>query len=179
MSNYRDDVDLDDILIGPREKPRIVMAEYEPKWPERFEAERSKIAGALGPAALLIEHIGSTAVPGLAAKPIIDVLIAVADPDEETPYVPPLERVGYVLRVREPGHRMLRTPERDVHVHVVREGSDDVSRHLAFRDRLRASGEDRGAYERLKRDLAAREWDDMNDYAAAKGSLIREILARA
>jgi GrpB-like predicted nucleotidyltransferase (UPF0157 family) len=168
-----------DVLIGGREKRAIVIADYDPAWPARCAAERARVAGALGPRALRIEHIGSTAVPGLAAKPIVDLLVAVADPDDEAAIVPPLERAGYVLRVREPGHRMLRTPALDVHVHVWRDGTDEVRRHLAFRDRLRASAEDRDAYERLKRELAAREWDDMNHYAAAKGTLISEILARA
>jgi GrpB-like predicted nucleotidyltransferase (UPF0157 family) len=84
-----------------------------------------------------------------------------------------------VLRVREPEHRMLRAPQLDVHVHVWRDGSSEVGRHLAFRDRLRASADDRAAYERLKRSLAQREWDDMNDYAAAKGALIEAIMRRA
>jgi GrpB-like predicted nucleotidyltransferase (UPF0157 family) len=118
-------------------------------------------------------------VPGLAAKPIIDISVAVADPADEGAYVPALEAAGYVLRVREPEHRMLRTPERDVHVHVWAETDPEIGRHLAFRDRLRASAEDRTAYEALKRELARREWEDMNHYANAKGPLIEEILGRA
>jgi GrpB-like predicted nucleotidyltransferase (UPF0157 family) len=171
--------DLDDVLIGGREKRAIVIAGYDPAWPVRFEAERARILGAIDPAARRIEHIGSTAVPGLAAKPIVDILVAVEDPDDEAAFVPALEAAGYVLRVREPEHRMLRTPQLDVHVHVWRDGSSEVGRHLALRDRLRASADDRAAYERLKRSLAQREWDDMNDYAAAKGALIEEIMRRA
>jgi GrpB-like predicted nucleotidyltransferase (UPF0157 family) len=170
--------DLDDILIGGREKRAIVIAGYDPAWPVRFEAERARILGAIGPVARRIEHVGSTAVPGLAAKPIVDILVAVEDPDDEAAFVPALEAAGYVLRVREPEHRMLRTPQLDVHVHVWRDGSSEVERYLAFRDRLRASAEDRAAYERLKRSLAQREWDDMNDYAGAKGALIEEIMRR-
>ena len=171
--------DLDDVLIGGREKRAIVIADYDPAWVTRYEAERAKILGAIGPAVRRIEHIGSTSVPGLAAKPIVDILVAVDDPDDEAAFVPALETAGYVQRVREPGHRMLRTLALDVHVHVWREGSPDVASDLAFRDRLRASVEDREAYERLKRSLAAREWDDMNDYADAKGELIAEITRRA
>jgi GrpB-like predicted nucleotidyltransferase (UPF0157 family) len=171
--------DLDDVLIGGREKRAIVIDDYDPAWPARYSAERARILNAIGPAVRRIEHIGSTSVPGLAAKPIVDILVAVDDPDDEAAFVPALEATGYVLRVREPGHRMLRTPERDVHVHIWRDGSPEIERYLLFRDRLRASAEDRAAYERLKRALAAREWDDMNDYANAKGALIGEITRRA
>jgi GrpB-like predicted nucleotidyltransferase (UPF0157 family) len=169
---------LDQVLVGGREHRPIVIADYDPSWPARFEAERERVQGALGPAALRIEHIGSTSVPGLAAKPIIDLLVEVADVEDEAAFVPALEGVGYVLRVREPDHRMLRTPERDVHVHVWATGDAEVERHLRFRDRLRESAEDRAAYEALKRELARRDWEDMNHYADAKGPLIEEILAR-
>ena len=168
---------LDQVLIGGRERREIVIAEPEPAWPRRFEAERARIAAALGGLARRIEHIGSPAVPGLAAKPIVDVLVAVEKVDEAT-LVPPLERAGYELRVRESGHLMVRTPACDVHVHIWEDGASEVARHLAFRDRLRASAADRQAYERLKRELAQREWDDVNHYAEAKGELIRAILAR-
>jgi GrpB-like predicted nucleotidyltransferase (UPF0157 family) len=171
--------DLDDVLIGGRERREIVIAEPDPAWPVRFRAERDRIAAALGERALRIEHIGSTSVPGLAAKPIVDVQVRVADPDDEPAFVPALEAAGYVLRVREPGHRMLRTPALDVHVHIRRDGDPAADRDLAFRDRLRASPADRAAYERLKRELATREWGDMNEYASAKGPLIEAILARA
>jgi GrpB-like predicted nucleotidyltransferase (UPF0157 family) len=166
-------------LIGGRERRKIVIVEPDPAWPVRFRAERERIAAALGPRALRIEHIGSTSVPGLAAKPIVDLQVTVADPDDEPAFVPALEAAGYVLRVREPGHRMLRTPELDVHVHVWRDGDPAADRDLAFRDRLRASAEDRDAYERLKRELATRDWEHMNAYADAKGPLIEAILARA
>jgi GrpB-like predicted nucleotidyltransferase (UPF0157 family) len=89
-----------------------------------------------------------------------------------------LEGAGYVLRVDEERHRMFRTPERDVHVHVWVTGSEDVTRHIEFRDRLRASEADRRAYSDLKHRLAKREWADINDYADAKGTLIAEILSR-
>jgi GrpB-like predicted nucleotidyltransferase (UPF0157 family) len=170
--------DLDRVLIGGREKRPIVIIDYDPAWPERYRAERARIAGALGAVARRIEHIGSTAVPGLAAKPIVDVLVVVEDPDEDAAFVPALEAAGYALRVREPGHRMLRTPELDVHVHVWADG-EEAARYLRLRDRLRASAEDRAAYAALKRDLAAREWDDMNAYAEAKGPLIEAIMRRA
>jgi GrpB-like predicted nucleotidyltransferase (UPF0157 family) len=170
---------LDSVLIGGREHRRIVIAEYDPSWPARFEEERQRIAAALEATAIRVEHIGSTAVPGLAAKPIIDVLVTVANPEDEAAFVPRLEAAGYELRVREPGHRMFRTPERDVHVHIWADGDPDVTRQLTFRDRLRCSPGDRAEYERLKRELAARDWEDMNHYAEAKSPLIDAIVERA
>jgi hypothetical protein len=113
-------------------------------------------------------HFGSTAVPGLAAKPVIDILVTVEDPDDETATVPALTAVGYQLRVREPGHRMFRTSQRNVHVHVWGDADTEVKRHLRFRDRLRHSPDDRRAYEQVKRELAQRDWPDMNCYPDAK-----------
>ena len=169
-----DDEYLDRVLIGGRERREIVIADSDPAWPRRFAVERERIAGALGDRAMRIEHIGSTAVPGLAAKPIVDILVEVARLDDAAP----LENAGYVLRVREDDHRMFRTAALDVHVHVWPSGHPDIAAQLAFRDRLRASPEDRAAYEALKRELASRDWPDMNHYADAKGKLIREIRAR-
>jgi GrpB-like predicted nucleotidyltransferase (UPF0157 family)/GNAT superfamily N-acetyltransferase len=173
------DAYLDTVLIAGREQRAIIIAEYDPAWPQRFELERTRIAAALGRLARRIEHVGSTAVPGLAAKPIVDLLVMVVDPDDEAAFAPALERAGYVLRVREPMHRMFRTPALDVHVHVWGDSDPQVERHLAFRDRLRASLEDRARYDKLKRALAQREWSDMNHYAEAKGPLIESILAHA
>lgn len=170
---------LDQVLVGGRERRRILIVDYDAAWPARFELERDRVRHALGATARRIEHMGSTAVPGLAAKPIVDLLVSVADPDDDATLVAPLESAGYELRVREPGHRMFRTPERDVHVHVWAERDPEVERHLRFRNRLRTSAEDRRAYERLKRELAERDWADMNDYADAKRELIEAILAGA
>lgn len=169
---------LDQVLVGGREQRQIVIADYDPGWPARFALERRRIADALGATALRIEHVGSTAVPGLAAKPIVDVMVAVEDPTEDS-IVAALESAGYELRVREPDHRMFRTPRRDVHVHVWRESDPEVARHLAFRDRLREHAEERLAYEQLKRELAGRDWPDINYYAEAKSGLIDAIVARA
>jgi len=169
--------DLDTVLIGGPEKRPIVLVEYDPNWPARFECEQARIHEALGGAAIRIEHIGSTAVPGLAAKPIVDVLVTVADPDDEEAFLPALTAAGYELRVREPGHRMFRTPERDVHVHVWRDSDPEVERYLRFRDLLRRSPADRRTYEQLKRELAQFEWADTNHYADAKTPLIEQILA--
>ncbi|HEY1480982.1 MAG TPA: GrpB family protein [Gaiellales bacterium] len=172
------DDELDAVLIGGRERVRIELATSDPGWLARFELERSRIADALGDAARRIEHIGSTAVPGLAAKPIIDVLVEVDDPDAEGTYGPALEAAGLELRVREPGHRMFRTPERDVHVHVWPSGSREAAAYLELRNHLRAHPGDRQRYAQVKRALAGREWRDMNYYAEAKGDVLREIRDR-
>ena len=166
-------------LIGGREHRPIVLVRYDPEWAARFERERRRISAALGSRALRIDHIGSTAVVGLVAKPIVDIDVSVADVEDEAVYLPALESAGYRLRVREPGHRMLRTPELDVHVHVCAAGSDWQRRHLLFRDWLRREVEDRERYGAVKRELAGRDWSDMNAYADAKSSSIEEIIARA
>ncbi len=126
-----------------------------------------------------MEHIGSTSVPGLAAKPVIDMLLTVDDVEDESGYVPDLEAAGLVLRVREPHHRMFRTPERDVHLHVYEPDRPEVAAHLDLRDWLRVSPEDRRLYAGTKRRLAQREWTDMNHYADAKSEVVEQILPRA
>ena len=169
-------------LIGGTEKVRVRIVDYDNNWPMKFAAHAKTISEALGGAALLVEHIGSTSVPQLAAKPIIDVLVVVQDSGRESLYLPQLEAAGYVLRVREPDwyeHRMFRTPEKDVHVHVYSEGCPEIQRNLVFRDRLRANVDDRRRYEQRKRELAMQDWADMNDYAAAKTEVIERIIAAA
>jgi GrpB-like predicted nucleotidyltransferase (UPF0157 family) len=165
--------------IGGAEKRAIVIVDHDPTWPARYETHRDRIATALGTTAVRIEHVGSTSVPGLAAKPIIDIQVSVADPDDEPSYVPPLEGVGYRLRVREDGHRMLRPTERDVHVHVCGAGSEWERRHLVFRDWLRRNPADRARYEATKRRLAEQDWPTMDHYADAKTAVIAEIMERA
>ena len=173
------DEELDRALVGGRRRVRPVIADYDPAWPARYEQERARVAAALGERALRIEHVGSTAVPGLPAKAVIDICLAVADPDDEAAYVPPLEPLGFSVRVREPGHRMLGVPARDVHLHVYAPGDPEIEQYLLLRGWLRAHPDDRARYAALKRRLAEREWPDMNYYAEAKGPLIRELLARA
>jgi GrpB-like predicted nucleotidyltransferase (UPF0157 family) len=169
----------DGVLIGGRQPRDIVIADHDDAWPRRFAVERERIAAALGPRALRIDHVGSTSVPGLAAKPIVDIDLSVADVEDETAYLPDLESTGYVLRVREPGHRMVRTPELDVHVHVCAVGSEWERKHLLFRDHLRRHPDDRALYEGVKRELATRTWEDMNDYADAKDDVVAAIMVRA
>lgn len=156
-----------------------VIAEYDPAWPSRYEAHARAIANVLGETLLVVEHVGSTSVPGLAAKPIIDILVVVPDSANEPSYIPQFEGAGYALRVREPQffeHRMLRTPILDVHVHVFSPGAAEIARMLTFRDQLRRSTEDRKRYEAVKRRLALQEWPDMNAYADAKTSIIESIM---
>ena len=162
--------------------PEITLVEYDCAWPERYCALDQDIRRALGGAALQIEHVGSTSVPGLAAKPIIDIVLAVADSAQEDAYVPPLEAAGYALRVREPDwyeHRMLRGDGKDVNLHVFSAGCPEVERMLRFRDRLRSNAADRELYAAAKRELAARDWRHVQDYADAKTDVIDEIVARA
>lgn len=167
------------LVRGPR-PTRVTFADYDPGWPARFEARAADLRSVLGGRALLIEHIGSTSVPGLAAKPIIDILLGIADPDDEAAYLPDLQAAGYDLRVQEPGHRCLRAGEPDApaNIHCYAPDHPESCRYLVFRDRLRSSGGDRARYEAAKRALADREWADVNYYAEAKGPVIREILAR-
>jgi GrpB-like predicted nucleotidyltransferase (UPF0157 family) len=166
-------------LIGGVEHREIRVVPHEPGWQVAFELQRRRIVDALGPRALRIDHIGSTAVPGLPAKPVIDIDLSVADADDEPAYLPALEAAGFVLRVREPGHRMVRTPELDVHVHVCTHGSDWMRRHLLFRDRLRADEADRAWYAATKLELARHDWPDMNAYAAAKNDVVAAITRNA
>jgi GrpB-like predicted nucleotidyltransferase (UPF0157 family) len=167
-------------LIGGAEKSEIRIVDYDSDWPKKFEAHARIIADALGSSVLRIEHIGSTSVPDLPAKPIIDILVVVPESSDESVYLPMLEETGYALRVREPDwneHRMFRTPGKDVHIHIYSTGCPEIQRILSFRDRLRRNTDDRRRYEQRKRELAAKEWSDMNAYANAKTEVIESIIA--
>lgn len=173
---------MNDVFIGGVEKREIVIADYDPRWPEKFQAHAAMISRALGPKALGIEHVGSTSVPGLAAKPIIDIDVLVEDSSNEGNYVPEMVAAGFVLRIREPDwhqHRMFRTPELDVHIHIFSPGCVEVARHLAFRNHLRSHPNDRLRYEVLKRKLAKEDWPNTQAYANAKSELVEEIIERA
>ena len=131
---------------------------------------------------MLLEHVGSTSVPGLSAKPIIDIVLAVANSADESSYVPLLEEKGFVLRIREPDwfeHRVLKTPDIAGNLHVFSVGCEEIDRMLAFRNWLRSDDDDRRFYEETKRELAARTWKDIQNYADAKSEIVQEILARA
>ncbi len=159
----------------------IHLAPPDPAWPQQFAGVRSRIEAALGPVAVLVEHVGSTSVPGLAAKPIIDVLLLVPDPADEAAYVPQLEAAGFLLHLREPDwhqHRLLRAHDPEVNLHVFAEGSEEAERMLLFRNRLRANDEEWRRYEETKRRLAARSWNRVQDYADAKSEVVEAILSR-
>jgi GrpB-like predicted nucleotidyltransferase (UPF0157 family) len=160
----------------------IHLADYDPAWPVLYEREAARIRSLLGDRVRLLEHAGSTSVPGLAAKPIIDILLAVPDSADELAYVPNLEAGGYVLRGREPDwfeHRLFKGPDTAVNLHVFSAGSPEIDRTLAFRDRLRTDDGDRRLYEATKRELAARDWVYVQDYADAKDEIVAAIVARS
>jgi len=160
----------------------IHIADYDPDWPRRFEEEALKIRSALGDRALRIEHVGSTAIPDLPAKPIIDIVLLVADSAVEPDYAPALENAGYHLRIREPAwfeHRMFKGPQDSVNLHVFSNGCREVDRMLQFRDWLRSQAADRDLYVRTKRALARQAWNCTQDYADAKTAVVQEILALA
>jgi GrpB-like predicted nucleotidyltransferase (UPF0157 family) len=160
----------------------INLAPYNPEWPRMYATLERQIREALGATALTIEHVGSTSVPGLSAKPIIDVVLIVPDSAHEAAYVPPLERAGFVLRIREPDwfeHRMLKSSGVGGNIHVFSRACPEIDRVLAFRDWLRVNADDRKLYERTKQDLAARTWKYVQNYADAKSEVVAEILGRA
>ena len=165
-----------DILDGT-----IDLRPYNPEWPSMFSILERQIRGALGASVLMIEHVGSTSVPGLSAKAVIDMVLAVADSSDESSYVPPLERAGWVLRIREPEfqHRLLKSPGIDGNLHVFSRGCEEIGRMLAFRDWLRTNDNDRILYERTKQQLAARTWKYVQNYADAKSEVVSQILGRA
>jgi GrpB-like predicted nucleotidyltransferase (UPF0157 family) len=160
----------------------VQIVDYDPAWPGLFEREARRVRAALGDRVLLLEHIGSTSVPELAAKPKIDMLLAVANSADEASYVPALEAAGYVLQIREPDwneHRMFKGPDTDTNLHVYSLGCPEIDRVLLFRNWLRRSPSDRLLYERAKRELARKDWKYMQNYADAKTAVVQEILARA
>ena len=160
----------------------ILLADYDPVWPQLFEREAAQIKAALDERALRIEHVGSTSVPGLAAKPIIDIVLVVPDSADEPAYVPPLEAAGYVLSIREPDwfeHRVFKGPDTNVNLHVFSAGCEEIERMVGFRDWLRQNDDDRDLYERSKRELAQKTWKYVQNYADAKTAVVEEILVRA
>lgn len=170
--------------VPPRLDSPIELYEADPDWPHAYERRAAVVTDALGGVVRAVEHVGSTSVPGLPAKPILDMVLAVPDAADEEAYVPALESVGYTLEIREPDwyeHRVLRLPHRRpaVNLHVFTAGCPEIRRMLRFRDWLREHDEDRDLYAATKRELAARTWKYTQHYADAKNGVIDEILARA
>jgi GrpB-like predicted nucleotidyltransferase (UPF0157 family) len=160
----------------------ITLADPDPTWPQTFAAEAARVRAVLGERVLALEHAGSTSVPGLAAKPIVDMILVVTDSADEAAYVPEMIAAGYVLHIREPDwfeHRLFKGPGANVNLHVFSAGCSEVATMLAFRDHLRTSDADRRLYEDTKRTLAARRWRYVQDYADAKSEVVAEIMARA
>jgi GrpB-like predicted nucleotidyltransferase (UPF0157 family) len=177
----RRDAELQKVTVGtlePHNAP-IFLAVYDADWPRLFGREADRLRSALGDEALRIEHVGSTSVPGLTAKPIVDILLVVPDSADEPRYVPQLVAAGYVLKIREPEwfeHRMFRGPDTLINLHVFGRGAAEVERLLRFRDRLRGDEAARDRYARAKQELARRTWRHVQDYADAKTTVVKEIL---
>ena len=163
----------------------IEVIDPDPDWPRQYDGLASRIREALGWRVLQLEHVGSTAVPGLPAKPVIDIDLTVADPGREQDYVPALEAAGFRLRVREPwwhGHRVLRADEPPCNLHVFGFDSPELIKHRIFRDWLRGNPGDRDRYAAIKRQAAAdanAAAEHVMQYNARKQQVIREIYYRA
>ncbi|MFL5754831.1 MAG: GrpB family protein [Chloroflexota bacterium] len=168
----------------PKRTTPIELADYDPDWPGLFAREEARIRSILGDRVIDLEHTGSTSVPALAAKPIIDIAMTVADVNDEPAYADDLVAAGYrlVLREQEPDwydHRVFKGPDTNLNLHVFSVGCVEVARMVGFRDWLRAHDDDRDLYLATKRDLVKREWASVQEYADQKGSVVEEIAAKA
>ena len=160
----------------------ITICDYDPVWAQLYGAEEARIRAILRDRVVRVEHVGSTSVPGLPAKPIIDIVLEVPNSGDETAYVPDMEAAGYLLRIREPDwfeHRLFKGPGVNINAHTFSANCPEVDRMLLFRDWLRDNRADRDAYASKKRELAARDWKYAQQYADAKTPVILEIMARA
>ena len=160
----------------------INLVEYNSDWPVLFQREAIRIREILGNRALQVEHVGSTSVPGLCAKPIIDLVLVVEDSSNEASYVTDLEAAGYWLKIREPEwleHRMLKGPDTDINLHVFSQGEDEIKKMLIYRDWLRKNENDRELYANTKRELAKKTWRHIQHYADSKGTVVQKIMANA
>jgi GrpB-like predicted nucleotidyltransferase (UPF0157 family) len=166
----------------PRLEGKIDVVPYDAAWPAQFAHEAAVIRSALGEQVLELEHVGSTSVPGLPAKPILDIDLVLRDSTRESEYLPPLEAAGYQLTIREPHwheHRMLKRCDPVVHLHVWTVGSPEAARHRIFRDWLRSNETDRRLYGAHKQAIAEQEFRYMHEYNNAKAEVLRAILGRA
>jgi GrpB-like predicted nucleotidyltransferase (UPF0157 family) len=166
----------------PRLDGPVTLVDYDPEWPGLFGREDARILSILGDRVVELHHAGSTSVPGLAAKPIIDIVLVVPDSSDEPAYVPDLEAAGYRLVIREPEwfeHRVYKRPDTNINHHTVSPGSPEIARMVGFRDWLRTHPDDRNLYERKKRELAKQTWAYTQNYADAKTEVVEEIVGRA
>lgn len=183
-SSSTDNEYLQKVTVGKR-KPHnasIELVGYDPNWVNLFEREATRIKSILGSKVLQLEHVGSTSVPGLCAKPIIDILLVVKDSSYEFLYVPALESVGYTLRIREPEwyeHRLFKGPDTEINLHVFSKGALEIDKMLRFRNWLRTNHDDCKKYAKAKRELAQNIWENVQDYADAKTEIVEEITKRA
>jgi GrpB-like predicted nucleotidyltransferase (UPF0157 family) len=172
-------------VAGAAPETGVEITDPDPAWPRQFDELAGRIRGALGWRVLQLEHVGSTSVPGLAAKPIIDIDLTVADPGREQDYAPALEAIGFQLRIREPwwyGHRVLRGDNPPCNLHVFGFDSPELVKHRIFRDWLRGNRAERDRYAGAKREAAARSnagGEHVMQYNARKEQVIREIYHRA
>ena len=178
------DEDMAKTWLGPPPtlRTRIEIRDYDPEWPRLFEREAARVRSVLGDRVVRLEHAGSTSVPGLPAKPIIDMVLELPDSSDEPAYLPDMEAAGYTLVIREPEwfeHRVFKGPDTNINLHVFTAGSPEVERMLRFRDWLRSNPADLELYVRTKRELAARDWKYVQQYADAKSAVVQEIMARA
>ena len=160
----------------------ITLVEYDPRWPELYAREEARIRSVLGDRVVEIHHTGSTSVPGLAAKPVIDITLVVPDSSDEPAYVPDMEAAGYRLWIREPDwfeHRVFKGPDTNINLHVFSPGCQEIERMVGFRDWIRTHPEDRELYEGTKRVLSTRTWAYVQNYADAKTEVVEAIAARA
>ncbi len=161
---------------------KIEIADYDPEWPALYAREEERIRSILGDLVVRIEHTGSTSVPDLPAKPIVDIVLEVPDAGAEDGYVPDLEAAGYVLTIREADwleHRLFKGPDTNINLHVFSAGCPETDKMVLLRDWLRTNTSDRELYARTKRELAAKDWKYVQQYADAKTEIVLEILARA
>jgi len=183
-NELRTDEELAAVQLQPMQvlNGQIYLAPYDRQWPRLYEREAQRIRAALGDRALVLEHAGSTSVPGLSAKPKIDIVLGVADTTDEGAFVPLLEAAGYVLRIREADwheHRLFKGPDTDINLHTFTVGCLEIERMLRFRDHVRTDTADRELYEQSKRDLAQRTWKFTQHYADAKSAVVEDILTRS
>ncbi|MEU7004560.1 GrpB family protein [Nonomuraea sp. NPDC046570] len=187
VSMTAEEIESANLGSAPKLNSQVTLADYDPEWPLVFEREAARIRGQLGETRHRIEHVGSTSVPGLPAKPVIDMLLIVPDSADEAAYVPALETLGFQLAIREPDwyeHRVLRRYDlaacaESANLHVLSTGCPEIGRMLLFRDWLRTHDDDRDLYGSTKRSLSQQTWQYMQNYADAKSDVVAEILERA